>query len=76
MRHEIVNGYKIVCGHIYPKDELKVGQSWAQADGANRVVVIRAIEEDQVLYGGYGEDRTYQNDWFNFQCRYCLIVEE
>jgi hypothetical protein len=74
MRIETVRGRQIVCGHIYPKEELAVGQYWAQADGADRLVVIRAIEGDQVLYGDVGNDTTYQKDWFNFQCRYCLIV--
>lgn len=81
MRIEVEHGRKIVCGHIYPKDELKVGQRWAQADGTNRVVVIRSLETDSggnvwVQYGNHGEDRTYEKDWFNFQCRYCLIVED
>ena len=76
MRIETVRGRKIVCGHIYPKEELKVGQRWAQADGADRVVVIRAIEDDQILYGDHGNDTTYGKDWFNFQCRFCLIVED
>lgn len=76
MRIETVNGRKLVCGHIYPKDELKVGQRWAQADGADRVVVIRSIDGEWVQYGGHAEDRTYEKDWFNFQCRYCLIVED
>lgn len=75
MRIETVRGRKIVCGHIYPKEELKVGQRWAQADGADRVVYIRAIEDDDILYGEHGNDTTYSKDWFNFQCRFCLIVE-
>lgn len=76
MRIETVRGRKLVCGHIYPKEELKVGQRWAQADGADRVVYIRAIEDDEILYGEYGNDTTYSKDWFNFQCRYCLVVED
>lgn len=80
MRIEKVNGHNVVCGHIYKRDELKVGQRWAQADGANRVVVIRNIEkladgDVYVQYGEHGNDRTYEKDWFNFQCRFCLIVE-
>ena len=76
MRIETVRGRKIVCGHIYKRDELKVGQRWAQADGADRVVVIRVIEDDDILYGDHGNDTTYSKDWFNFQCRFCLIVED
>lgn len=80
MRIETVNGRNIVCGHIYKQDELKVGQRWAPADGANRVVEIRSLDPDAsgmiwVQYGEYGTDRTYEKDYFSFQCRYCLIVE-
>lgn len=76
MRIETINGRKLVCGHIYKKDELAVGQRWAQADGANRVVEIRSIDGDWIQYGEYGNDRTYEKDWFNFQSRYCLVVED
>ena len=76
MRIETVRGRKIVCGHIYPKDELKVGQRWAQADGADRVVEIRSIDGEWAQYGEHANDRTYEKDWFSFQCRFCLIVED
>lgn len=80
MRVETVNSHKVVCGHIFPKDKLKVGQRWTPADGADRVVEIRSLETDKggtvwVQYGVHAEDRTYETDWFNFQCRFCLIVE-
>lgn len=75
MRTEILNGRKIVCGHIYPLNELKVGQCWAQADGADRVVEIRQIMNEWIHYGEHGSDRTYEKDYFSFQCRYCLVVE-
>lgn len=79
MRIQAENGRYIVCGHIFKKAELEVGQQWAQADGANRVVSIRKIEtlkDGDVLvhYGEYGNDRTFEKDWFSFQCRYCLVV--
>jgi hypothetical protein len=75
MRVEIINGRKLVCGHIYPLSELAVGQQWAQADGTDRVVVIRVIEGEQILYGDHASDRVYEKDWFNFQCRFCKVVE-
>ena len=75
MRTEIVNGRKLVCGHIYPLKELKVGTKWAPADGGDRVVEIRGVEGEWIMYGEYGNDRTYEKDHFSFQCRYCLIVE-
>ena len=81
MRIETVNGRKIVCGHIYPKEELAVGQRWAQADGTDRVVVIRELEHTPdgavwVKFGEHGSDRTYEKDWFSFQTRYCRVVED
>jgi len=71
----VVNGRKLVCGHIYPLNELRVGTRWASADGTNRVVEIRGIDGEWVQYGEYGNDRTHEKDHFSFQCRYCLIVE-
>lgn len=75
MRIETINGRKIVCGHVFPLNELKVGQKWAQADGSDRVVEIREIIGDYVLYGDHGNDRTYEKDCFSFQCRFCKVVE-
>jgi hypothetical protein len=37
--------------------------------------VIREIEGEWIRYGEHANDRTYEKDWFNFQCRYCLVVE-
>ena len=76
MRIETVHGRKLVCGHIYKQNELAVGQRWAQADGADRVVEIRSIDGEWIQYGEYGNDRTFEKDWFSFQCRYCKVVEE
>lgn len=81
MRVENVNGRNLLCGGILPKDQLRVGQKWAQADGADRVVEIRAIEpygdigELDIIYGVHGNDTSYTKDSFSFQCRYCLVVE-
>lgn len=75
MRIETLNDRKIVCGHIFPLSELKVGQKWAQADGTDRVVEIREIVGDWVQYGEHGNDRTYEKDYFSFQCRFCKVVE-
>jgi hypothetical protein len=76
MRVEVINGRKLVCEHIYPANELVVGQEWAPADGGKLAVTIRAIEGEEILYGRYGEDTTYSKDWFNFQCRYCLVLKD
>ena len=75
MRIEVVNGRKIVCGHTYPLNELEIGQKWTPADGSDRVVEIREIVGEWVQYGEHANDRTYEKDWFSFQCRYCRIVE-
>lgn len=76
MRFEIVNGRKLLCGHIFKLEELEVGSKWAQADGSNRVVQIRNIEEDRVQYGDYGCDTTYEKDYFDFQRQFCLVVKD
>ena len=75
MRIETINGRKVVCSHIYPIDELNVGQEWAQADGTDRVVVITKIENGQVYYVDNKSDTVYDKDWFSFQCRYCKVVQ-
>jgi hypothetical protein len=78
MRIEVIHGRKLVCGHIFPKDQIHVGEEWAQADGTDRVVTICAInvvgDDVWVEYSVPGEDRTNEKDWFNFQCRYCKVV--
>ena len=81
MRIEVIHGRRLVCNHMFGKDELKVGQRWAPADGSNREVVIRELEvysdgDVSVHYGEHGNDRTLEKDWFNFQCRYCLVLED
>ena len=84
MRIEVINGHRAVCGHIFPKDELKIGTKWISADGSNRIVEIRDLvrygigtqfEDISVYYGEHATDQTYEKDSFAFQCRYCLIVE-
>ena len=74
MNIRTVNGRRLVCGHIYPLEQLKVGQMWAQADGADRCVRIRAIEGDNIIYGVYGSDRSMEKSYHDFQSRYCLVV--
>jgi len=74
MRIENVNGRNLMCGYIYPLAELAVGQEWAQADGADRVVTIREIEGNTIRYGDHADDTLYEKDQFAFQTRYCRIV--
>lgn len=75
MRIEIVNGRKLVCGHIFPAYDVKVGQLWAPADGSDRVHEITAIDEDYVWHKDISTGEEYRKDAFGFQCRYCKIVE-
>ena len=74
MRIEVVNGRKLVCGHIFPVNEVEVGQIWAPADGGDREVVITKIDEDTVYYtdSKFGD---FHKDAFGFQCRYCKVVD-
>lgn len=74
MRIEVVNGRKLVCGHIFPANEVKVGQVWAPADGSDREVVITKVDEYDVYYtdAKFGD---FRKDAFGFQCRYCKVVD-
>jgi hypothetical protein len=74
MRVEQVNGRNIMCGYIYPVNELAVGQEWAQADGTDRVVVIREIEGHTIRFGEHANDTNFEEDNFQFQTRYCRVV--
>jgi hypothetical protein len=74
MRIETVNGRRLICGHIFPAYDVKVGQRWAPADGEDREVEIERVTEDYVYY----RDNTglRSKDPFGFQCRYCKISDE
>ena len=76
MRTGMLNNRRIVLGKIFPLEDLEVGSWWAQADGTDRTVQIRAIDGNCVHYGTYAGDSTYEKDYFSFQTRYCLIVED
>ncbi len=70
MRIESHKGYNIVCGHIFPVEELSVGQKWMSSSG--NIVTITNIDGCWVDYSW--ETGTHCKDSFSFQCRYCLIV--
>lgn len=74
MRIETVNGRKLVCGHIFPANELEVGQVWAPADGMDREVTITKIDGDLIYYNGPLLKASFR-DFFSFQCRYCKVVD-
>lgn len=74
MELEIINGNNCVVRHIYPLEEIKVGQRWQAADGSHRIVTIVKIDGRDVHYVD-AAGKVLEKDHFNFQCRYCLIVE-
>lgn len=76
MKTCVLNGNRVVVGHIYPFEQLRTGTWWAQADGADRTVQIRALKDNNVQYGTYAGDSTYEANYFDFQTRYCLIIED
>ena len=71
MRIENHHGNNIVCGHIYPVSELKVGQKWQDSVGS--IVEIIEITDDWVIYAQCN-DSPHTKSSFAFQCRYCLIL--
>lgn len=80
MRIEIVNGRKLVCGHIFNTEEIKEGQLWAAASGANHVVKISKVHYqcEWVEYewtDSKGMMHIHEKQAFAFQCRYCKVVE-
>jgi hypothetical protein len=74
MRIEIVNGRNLVCGHIFPANEVQVGQRWAPADGSDCEVEIVGVDEFRVHHRDTETGEEYTKDAFGFQCRYCKIV--
>lgn len=75
MRIEVdKHGNKIVCGHIYPANEIKIGSRWVSS-GSNFVTVTRVDEHGEVYYDQRRGDPHHKN-YFSFQCRYCLIIED
>lgn len=80
MRIEKHNGHKIVCGHIYPANEVKVGSQWMGSSGS-KVTVTKKRKAGELTWVSYewknsdGTVSTHEKDSFSFQCRYCLIVD-
>lgn len=75
MRIEIQNGLRIICGHIFPANEIFSGEKWMSS--GNSVVTIDRVEDGDVYYYWYenGVKKEHDKDSFSFQCRYCKIVE-
>ena len=76
MRVEKVDGEYMLVGAILPVEKIAPGQVWARADGAPGKVVIDEIENEyMVFYRSIETGAEYKKDWFNFQCRYCLVLK-
>ena len=74
MRVEVDRGgRRIVCGHIYPASEIKVGSQWVSS-GSNLVTVTK-VDGNEIYYD-QRHGLPHHKDSFSFQCRYCLILEE
>lgn len=71
-RIETVNGYQSLCGCNVKLEDIKVGQIWTPADGANVPVRIDKIVEDNVYYSAINMDYKNDRSQFGFQCRHLL----
>ena len=83
------NGNRIVVQHFFKGPEIQVGSRW-QGSSDNIVTVeevkilpqmpegngdIRDWYEIYYFWEEKGEKKTWNKDCFNFQVRYCLILE-
>lgn len=73
MRTELANGRWLLCGHILPNEQVKVGQVWAPASGGNHTVTVVEVSAEWVTYEGDYQAR-HEKLIFAFQCRYCLVL--
>ncbi len=76
METEIIHNNRVIVRNTFPVDQLKIGSVWLAADGGNRKVKIVDIKDGWVKYYCYVTGRTLKKDWFSFQVRYLLIIEE
>ena len=75
MHIKTVNGREIICDHIFPREQLQVGQHWLPADGTDREVVIVEVNDHYVWHEDVKDGQRCRRDAFGFQCRYCKIVD-
>lgn len=74
MRVEVdSSGNRIVCGHIYPLSEIRVGSRWVGSTGGK--VTVTKVDEKGWIHYDQTNGPPHQKDSFSFQCRYCLILE-
>ena len=76
LRIETVHGRHLVCGGILPANCVRPGQTWASADGSNRIVQVDEVGEDWVRYSWTENEvsKSHEKLAYSFQCRYCLVV--
>lgn len=88
MRIENHYGKNIVCGHIFPPEEIEIGSEWQDSTGC--CVKVIAKQEINHEYNGKinkatwisysrhekGAVKTHEKDSFSFQCRYCLMIKD
>lgn len=76
-RVETINGRHLLCGGIVPAHMVKAGQRWAPASGTDREVLIKSAGEwVDYSWEENGEFRMHTKMNFDFQCRYCLILDK
>lgn len=74
-RIEQHHGRTIVCGYIFPLNEIKPGQEWQGSSGS--VVTIESVDADGWVtywWTERGERKSHTKEAFAFQCRYCLVL--
>lgn len=71
MRVENHHSRNIVCGHIFDRKHIKVGQVWQGVSGATVTVTQR--NADWVTYL-QSNGVAHTKEAFAFQCRYCLVI--
>lgn len=76
MRIEKHHGQYIVCGHIFPIEEIDVGEIWQASGGATVEIISVDADKDSVKYRWTtsGGIQSHSKSSFAFQCRYCKIV--
>lgn len=72
MRFEYHHGSLIICGWIFPADEIEVGQLWQASSG--NVVRVTRVDSNLIYY--CWEGGSHVKDSFSFQCRYCMIFDK
>ncbi|MCK9369266.1 hypothetical protein M0R04_04945 [Candidatus Dojkabacteria bacterium] len=80
-------GRKIVCGKMFNYHEIIIGSKWQSSSGSIvEVIDVKKFiwlfqDKEQIEYVVFykwqedGKEKKHDKDSFNFQCRYCLIVE-